>query len=359
METIVPINFENNSIKSESNEQEQQRSPKVFACRNNCDAKFDSFKQLNQHILAEHREVIENKLFKCKYCKAMVKKKLMLKHLKTEHAACKFEGCDVRLPFLIMKHHMRQEHMGNEETKKNKIKVRKCMDKNCKREFQTRKDLMDHMKNDHAIEGKMRLCKFEGCNQSLGQFAMKEHILKEHRKDFKKECNICNFVCSSKSGWKEHRKMHTQALLNQHVKLNGTVGFETMISRKIDCVLDECDEQIKKRNMNFHLMKFHGLKFSCYLCRMSVKTKDHLRAHFKKHIFQAIVGPKCRHCGMKFSDKNSWRKHKHTAHSKKFVCAVCGKKFYTKNPFENHMKDKHADGNNPNGYIVDVALEHI
>lgn len=367
METIAPINLETNSEQSESNEQEQQPSislaneKKMYKCRvklrNDCQAEFNSFKLLNQHMKTEHREIIENKVFKCKYCDERIIKKLWQKHIKTEHSECKFEGCNVRLPLLTLKVHQLHEH-DNGETKKKKAKnkVNKCRANDCNRTFSTHKDLREHVKNDHKNEKKNRPRKFEGCDQSFGPL----DITKEHRKDFEMKCKICNFICNSKSGWRKHRKMHIQAIFKQHDdESNGTLdkgqGGEN-VSRTIYCVLDECEEQMKPKEMNSHLIKFHGIKFSCYLCKMWQRSKDRLRAHFKQHIIPAMIGPKCRHCGRKFPDKKSWRKHKRTVHSKKFKCKMCDKKFYTKNPFKDHMKDKHPDVNNSNEKVPDVAL---
>lgn len=370
METIAPINPEinsNNKSESQQDEPEQPSSPKgketrIYECRNNCDATFESFKLLNRHLYTEHREVIDNKVSKCKHCDVRVIKKLMLKHLQTEHVECKFEGCNVRLHFLAIKVHMHQEH-GNGETKKTrkKKKVFECRVNDCKRKFQTRSDQKGHVKNDHTEEEKMRPCAFAACNQSFGPLAMKEHILSVHGKDFERTCKICNFICNTKPAWKKHCKMHGKAIFNQKVEPSGTHDTDHQsvekVPQKIDCVLDDCEEQIKKKEMNFHLMKFHGLKFSCYLCKKSLKSKTHLEAHYKKHIIQPIIGLKCKHCGMKFSDKKSWREHKHAAHSKTLQCKVCGKKFYTRNKYRNHMKAKHATDKNQNGNIPDVTLD--
>lgn len=375
METIAPINLEYNSNKSESQQDEPEQPSslkgnenRIYACRNNCDATFESFKLLNRHIYTEHREVIANKVSKCRYCDVRVMKKLMLRHLKTEHTECKYEGCDVRLQFLAIKVHMSQEHGDGKTQKKKKHKKEKKQDKvyecrvnDCKWKFQTRTDQREHVNNDHTEEEQMRPCAFAACKQSFGPLAMKEHISNVHGNDFEKKCGICNLICTTKPGWEKHNKMHARAIFNQQVQRNGTLdtdrqGVES-ISRKIDCVLGECEEQIKKKEMNEHLIKFHGLKFSCYLCKKSLKSKTHAEVHFKKHMIQPIIGPKCKHCGMKFSDKKSWRAHKHTAHSKTLQCKVCGKKFHTRKPYRDHMKGKHAADKNQNGTIPDVTLD--
>lgn len=208
MDATVPIEFENNANNSESNGQEQPSSAKanekkVHSCRKDCDAKFDSFKLLNRHILTKHREAFYNKLLKCKYCEAMVIKKLMNKHLRTEHNLCEVEGCDKRLPSFALKAHMQRVH-GNDyvrnlkETVKTKKKeknrmnnrVHKCKVHDCNSEFQQFKELKDHLQNDHSKEEKLHPCEYDECtnrNQMFSSLAIRKHILSEHETNSEKK----------------------------------------------------------------------------------------------------------------------------------------------------------------------------
>lgn len=218
METIVPNLGEDHPPPSKGNEE------RVYACRNNCDAKFESFKLLNRHNQTEHREIVGNKLTKCKYCDERIRKRSMSRHVQNEHSLCKVEGCDKRLPRFALKAHMLREH-GNKfvhnlketmkKKKKKKNAARKCPVTDCDREYKKNSDLKKHMKNNHTEEEILRPCEYLGCNQMLSPWAMKQHIPKEHGKQFEKECKICKFVCTSKHGWQKHRKKHVEDYFKQ------------------------------------------------------------------------------------------------------------------------------------------------
>lgn len=249
METVV-LNGEEPPPPSKANEN------RLFECRNNCDATFNSFKLLNRHIQTEHREVIENKVCKCKYCDERIRKKLLSRHVQNEHSLCKVDGCNERLPIFALKAHMLREH-GNDyvhnlkETMKKKKKnaPRKCPVTDCDREFKKNLDLKKHMKNNHTTEESRCPCKYEGCNQTFAPWAMKEHISKEHEKQFEKECKICKVVFKSKQGWNKHRKKHIKEYFNQKVETANTDQNAENAEECDDSSVDDVsDDESKERS---------------------------------------------------------------------------------------------------------------
>ena len=120
-------------------------------------------------------------------------------------------------------------------------------------------------------------------------------------------------------------------------------------SSRLTC--DMCGTSLKHRDILLehikkHLLRLEGLQFPCLECGKTFPLKKGLREH-KRNVHGPAAHPqKCPKCGRMLKNANSLQLHTRVYHNPKFkrresVCMICGKKFLMELYLNAHLRKVH------------------
>ena len=145
----------------------------------------------------------------------------------------------------------------------------------------------------------------------------------EHHVVKKEVCTICGKAAKR---IKEHMKRF-------HVK-----------EKNIQC--DKCDYRCRVKSQLSAHMRIHidpeDRKYKCEICFKGFLVPRKLKEHILTH---ANIKPfKCEICGQAFSNHSGHRQHIMRAHGLKFTCEICGFDSASQKWLNIHKRDKHGIG---------------
>ncbi|CAF4888855.1 unnamed protein product [Pieris macdunnoughi] len=266
-----------------------------------CDATINSLEDLFQHLIEEHKRVIntgiknilipfkfETEQWRCCVCvREFGTFKTLLEHMNSHISNYMCELCNST--FITqerLKIHMKFSH---------ELGTFKC--NFCPKVFSTKLKVYYHERGVHTKKNKIKNC--EHCDEQFETlWERQKHQFKEHGiavpKLTKVKCNVCDREFSDQSANNLHfRRCH---LLEKNHKCQycDMRFFDTSSLRK-------------------HVYKHTGEKnFHCQVCSKSFSLKNTLTEHMRIHDNDRRY--KCEHCGQTFVQRCSWRGHMRTKH---------------------------------------------
>ncbi|EFX74149.1 hypothetical protein DAPPUDRAFT_324651 [Daphnia pulex] len=179
-----------------------------------------------------------------------------------------------------------------------------------------------------------------------------KHYLKMHQVQPIFPCHACDYTSRTEKMYQAHRMSHLVEypcehcgkVFSQHSRLVYHMNSHTN-EREFEC--DICQKKFNTAQyVNTHKRKVHGdqeklLKYTCELCGMRFKYKNHLQYHQKRHPTDENPLPySCKYCEEHFMTRAEQLAHSNTVHAGEgdFVCHLCGKKMKTILSLENHVK---------------------
>lgn len=167
-----------------------------------------------------------------------------------------------------------------------------CKWENCNENFQSEKDLNNHLERIHLPSGQHSYkCYWNGCFKN---FTQRQKIVR-------------------------HLKVHS--------------GY-----KPFKCV--ECSKLFStKETLNQHMRTHSGEKpYKCTICGKSFAASPFLNIHIRTHTGEKPLA--CPHCPKRFRESSNLNKHIKT-HLKAFKCDVCKKSFDTQDKFDKHLTSCH------------------
>ena len=181
---------------------------------------------------------------------------------------------------------------------------------------------------------------------------VKKHYIKVHQSQPILPCHVCDYTSRTEKMYQAHRMSHLVEypcahcgkIFTQHSRLVYHMNSHTN-ERQFECEL--CDKKFNTAQyVKTHKRKVHGdqeklLKYTCELCGMRFKYKNHLQYHQKRHPTDDNPLPySCKYCQERFVTRAEQLAHSNTVHAGEgeYVCHLCGKKMKTILSLENHVK---------------------
>jgi len=276
------------------------RLPKDFVC-DHCGKVFKTKDSMKMHVTVKHEK---KKIFKCKKCsKAYSYRRGLIEHREkctgpTNENRWIFWGKDSNNPRCI-----HPDCIGKEE--------------------QTFKvlEIMKHIMEVHTTPENSHL----QCPDCPKKFPMKI-VLKHHREqEHQAKWKVCSICGTSVTRMKVHmRLMHS-------------------LEKKFQC--DKCDFQCKLKNqLTRHSASVHedpeDRKYKCHICTKGFLSTQKLNEHILTH---AKIKPyKCEFCNQAFSNFSGHRQHMMKKHGLKFTCDACGFDSASMRGLSIHKRDKHG-----------------
>lgn len=202
--------------------------------------------------------------------------------------------------------------------------------------------------------GPGQLWECQVCQKSIKGRACEvtKHYLKTHQVQPIFPCHACDYTSRTEKMYQAHRMSHLVEypcehcgkIFSQHSRLVYHMNSHTN-EREFEC--DICQKKFNTAQyVNTHKRKVHGdqeklLKYTCELCGMRFKYKNHLQYHQKRHPTDENPLPySCKYCEEHFMTRAEQLAHSNTVHAGEgdFVCHLCGKKMKTILSLENHVK---------------------
>ena len=202
--------------------------------------------------------------------------------------------------------------------------------------------------------GPSQLWQCQICQKSIkGRVSeIKKHYLKVHQAQPIYPCHACDYTSRTEKMYQAHRMshlveypcQHCGKIFTQHSRLVYHMNSHTN-QRQFEC--DLCHKKFNTAQyVTTHKRKVHGdqeklLKYTCELCGMRFKYKNHLQYHQKRHPTDENPLPyNCKYCEQRFTSRAEQLAHSNTIHAGEgdYVCHLCGKKMKTILSLENHVK---------------------
>ncbi|CAG0889355.1 unnamed protein product [Cyprideis torosa] len=326
-----------------------------FQC-SECEAKFYTANELNNHINACH-----GPKFPCLLCGKQFSKSGLRKHL-PRHAEDKLTCHSCSLTFSSSYEvalHKREAHNG--------LPVFPCP--MCERKFLTDTKLDRHLAVRHEVPSPSQPVTRYPCSVCGKTFKTARHA-KRHSEQVhgtKVTCTLCNYSIPE-AGYEAHMKKHEQFpdttciecgktclnidQLRQHTRL--------VHGLKVPCHV--CGKEFPPDALRKHMMGHSEANIPCDLCPAMFKHQYALNEHKRKrHTEHPEI--LCPTCGKKFYQARNLKVHMKYHQEPKFPCGLCDKVFFRKCNYNQHLRQAH-EGMRPwrcepcaRGFYTKVALE--
>ncbi|CAL4096808.1 unnamed protein product, partial [Meganyctiphanes norvegica] len=171
----------------------------------------------------------------------------------------------------------------------------------------------------------------EGSEQVNTEDSNKDSSNIKPKKKWRFACTECGYKCYKKNSFQNHIKKHELKSIE-----------EIVLAKQEMC--EVCGKMLKnKMCLKIHLRMHSGEKFSCSQCDRAYYSKSALSSHELMHTGERNV--ECPECGKKFFAELHVKRHIKKVHGtsdKEYLCSVCGKSLRTKEKLKEHMR-KHSD----------------
>jgi hypothetical protein len=310
----------------------------MFFCKynENCARFFKTKEEKDEHIKKVHES--STKFARCFYCKKMISKSYLSKHLRLFHKSVAIK-CEYmqKCPTYFHSEDERKKHyieVHEKDTEKNMW----C--KLCGKMINSNGCIFDHMRVVHKIEISSSKRAQEGiqsidkkciyCNEIVKEISFRRHISLKHKAAIR-----CNFKCWEYFLSDEERQKH---VLQVHSK----AANEQMKK----CVY--CNEMVKVCRIWFHIRDYHSkvaIRCKSRFCVTYFKTKEEQEIHYnEKHLFSDEFKQKiCTKCSYKCLSADTLRDHMLSKHSNENLkCEICKKPFKSAFSLKYHVKKSHT-----------------
>ncbi|XP_063702075.1 zinc finger protein Xfin-like [Culicoides brevitarsis] len=277
-----------------------------------CDAKFDDFLSVKEHLQAVHPkkrpEVAEKPWKSCQICKKTI-----------------------NLNVLSMREHVKNEH---------EVKLLRCA--HCETRFSDKQFLENHLMQEHfphlAVHGaekkKFRLpeepVKCKECDKSFSRQYIKAHMTRAHSKEKNIfttnkafNCELCGKFYLTSATFKNHLKTHLPDEKRPFKCSHCAKGFyslATLVEHERQHTGEKphrcpfCDKAFaKKQTYKDHVATHTGNGYKCHLCDRKLHDHSSLRKHLKRH--EAKMGIKLTYT----KDERRWKDYGLLEKIKEFI----------------------------------------
>ncbi|CAH2003605.1 unnamed protein product [Acanthoscelides obtectus] len=287
-----------------------------------CQAKFRSKRELDNHIIKKHPDLIasvSSKIHECTHCAYKTT-------LKSNFAS----------------------HMLKHSEIENNYKFSICI--HCKEKFRSKMDLSNHVIKKHpdfiaSVSSKIHECTHCEYKTTIKTYFV-SHMLK-HPEAGNNEFSMC-IHCQA--------KFRSKMELNNHIIKKHPEFIASISSKMHECTHCTYKTTLKSHFVS-HMMKHpeagNNYKFSiCIHCKAKFRGKTEMNNHIiKKHPdFIASISAKiheCTHCEYKTTIKTCFvshmLKHPEAGNNEFSMCTHCQEKFRSKMELDNHIIKKHPD----------------
>ncbi|KAJ8012897.1 hypothetical protein DPEC_G00047650 [Dallia pectoralis] len=324
---------------------------KVHRCHL-CDYAAVERNSLHRHLASIHANEVDGNIhpdvYPCPACGLSFRQSQALKaHMKTHHIrdsqpmACVQEGCS----FQTSDCKELQRHTDDIHG----FKVVKCRHYACNAMFSSAQDMEVHHRTHQAFHCSQ--CDFSCSNKSL----FRQHRRQGHAGDRKLTCSFCPFSTFNPVEFQQHvSHFHANEKIHQCPECSFVTAHKRVLRRHM---LTHTGEKPHKCNLcDFRCrdetyLKKHMLTHSddknhmCSVCGYVTKWKHYLNVHMRKHA--GDLRYQCDQCPYRCHRTDQLKSHKLRHQAKSLICEVCAYTCKRKYELHKHMLLKHSQDHQP------------
>ncbi|XP_059607698.1 zinc finger protein 62 homolog [Phlebotomus argentipes] len=314
---------------------------KSFQCAI-CQKDFIDKRKLRTHMRLQHeRPEALNKVLKCSVCGKGCRGRTHL----ALHQALHTDELPFECAICSKRFKRKTQIAAHVMTHSKERKVYSCQI--CGIERMSLRSVRNH-ESTHKKGEKLMECKVEGCKKAFNKKTfLNEHIAKTHKEVWQTMVSKKPATKTEARVKKVKEKRHVCAIcgkafyhrrdIRHHVTIHST-------ERKFPC--SKCPKRFtSEQRLNTH-MRLHDDEngpYPCEVCGKVFRISEYLRIHLKRHTGEDCVN--CQVCGLRLASLRNLRNHLKSFHEEtdtgfprnQFTCDICGKNCYNKQSFDGHM----------------------
>ncbi|KAF4532645.1 hypothetical protein B566_EDAN009826 [Ephemera danica] len=265
---------------------------------------------------------------KCDTCRLCFSNPVML----ARHSEnCRKTGIFIRTVRRVPSSASSNKHSAPLENQRNIISasdVKAVTCKLCSKDFESERELKDHIASVHAKKRRKLCLKCEHCDLIFFSYPLlKLHCDNRHPGKYILQCDECKTEFTSYQGYMRHIKYRHES---PHV---------------FTCNL--CTSTFKlPSNLKAHMKNLHSTltkPFICSLCDARFKCERYLRLHIRGvHLGPILKCASCNYITRRKIDLKIHFKAKHSVHNKTISCKFCSAQFQCEEFLCRHVREVHS-----------------